>query len=223
MAGRPTALTAEVFDSIITALRAGNYLTVAAQHAGVSPDTVSAWVRRGTEGTPDFEERGPFSDEQLRTLGACPNCKGSGREPGVRPHTTRRCHLRCDAGMRRGFDRSTLDVDDALFVRFGREVARARADAEVHAVAILRQSMLAGDWKAAVEYLKRAHPERWREEVAHETTISAQHSGVVTIVSDEDRALALVKAMEDADLALPLADVPASNGSGNGASSNGHR
>lgn len=219
---RPTALTSEVFDSIITALRAGNYLTVAAAHAGVGSDTVNAWVRRGTEGTPDYEERGPFSDEQLRQLGACLNCKGTGREPGKRPHTTRICRTCRSTGMRRGFDRSKLDPADGLFVRFGREVARARADAEVHAVAILRQSMLAGDWKAAVEYLKRAHPERWREEVAHETTITAQHSGVVTIVSDEDRALALVKAMEDADLAMPLAEVPATNGSGNG-SSNGHR
>lgn len=120
--------------------------------------------------------------------------------------------------MRRGFDPQTLDATDGLYVRFAREVARAQADAEVHAVAILRQSMLAGDWRAAVEYLKRAHPERWREEVAHETTVTAQHSGVVALVSDEERTLALIRAMEEADLAGLAEDLVPTNG----ASGNGH-
>lgn len=42
----------------------------------------------------------------------------------------------------------------------------AEAEAEVHAVAIVRRAM-SEDWRAALAYLERRHPDRWR---AHRTT-----------------------------------------------------
>jgi hypothetical protein len=47
------------------------------------------------------------------------------------------------------------------FGAFRAEVLRAEAEAEVHAVAIIRRAM-ADDWRAALAYLERRHPARWR-------------------------------------------------------------
>lgn len=44
---RPTALTQETSDKILTAIRAGNYLSVAAAYAGISHPTLDHWMRRG--------------------------------------------------------------------------------------------------------------------------------------------------------------------------------
>jgi hypothetical protein len=47
------------------------------------------------------------------------------------------------------------------FARFRDAVLRAEGEAEVHAVAIIRRAM-PDDWRAAVTYLERRHPQRWR-------------------------------------------------------------
>lgn len=47
------------------------------------------------------------------------------------------------------------------FAAFRDAVLRAEAEAEVHAVAIMRRAM-GEDWRAAVAYLERRHPLRWR-------------------------------------------------------------
>lgn len=49
--GRPTALTKDVHDKIVAAMRAGNYLTDAAAYAGVGYSTVRRWLRWGD---PDY-------------------------------------------------------------------------------------------------------------------------------------------------------------------------
>jgi hypothetical protein len=47
--GRPQLLEEypKVADDIMTAIRAGNYLHVAAEFAGISKDTLFAWIKRG--------------------------------------------------------------------------------------------------------------------------------------------------------------------------------
>jgi alpha-galactosidase/6-phospho-beta-glucosidase family protein len=49
MTGRPTKLTPEVQDKIVTALRAGNYQETAARYAGINHDTFYEWMRRGKD------------------------------------------------------------------------------------------------------------------------------------------------------------------------------
>jgi Transposase len=44
---RPTKLTPEVAERIITAIRAGNYAERAARAAGISPATYYRWMKRG--------------------------------------------------------------------------------------------------------------------------------------------------------------------------------
>lgn len=48
-AGRPTKLTPEVQERIVSAIRAGNYLETAAAYAGVNQSTLHRWVARGKE------------------------------------------------------------------------------------------------------------------------------------------------------------------------------
>ena len=45
--GRPTKLTPEVQEKILTSIRAGNYTEVAAAYAGISKTTYYQWIRRG--------------------------------------------------------------------------------------------------------------------------------------------------------------------------------
>lgn len=46
---RPTKLTAEIQSRICEAVRAGNYLDVAAQYAGIGPATFHRWLARGAK------------------------------------------------------------------------------------------------------------------------------------------------------------------------------
>jgi transposase len=45
--GRPTSLTPEVRDRIVQAVRAGSYISHAAEYAGVSRESVHGWIARG--------------------------------------------------------------------------------------------------------------------------------------------------------------------------------
>ena len=65
-----------------------------------------------------------------------------------------------------------------IYREFYEALKRAEADAEVHAVAVVRKAMTKG-WRAAFQYLERRHPDRWRrrESIEHEGT---QHFVVKT-------------------------------------------
>lgn len=54
---RPTKLTPEIQDRIVTAIRAGNYMETAAAYAGIARSTFNEWIRRGAE-----EQEGPFAE-----------------------------------------------------------------------------------------------------------------------------------------------------------------
>lgn len=55
---------------------------------------------------------------------------------------------------------------DGIYHDFAAAIRQAEADAEVHAVALLRRAM-PNDWRAALAYLERRYPNRWRR---HTTT-----------------------------------------------------
>jgi transposase len=82
--------------------------------------------------------------------------------------------------------------EDRPFAEFSEACTRAEAEAEVHAVATLRKHMsqdAEGDWRAAVEYLRRRYTRRWsateRLEVEGDHTV---HGGVpVEIVPGEEQ------------------------------------
>jgi transposase len=61
--GRPSALTAEVKEQIIRAMRAGTYVETAASHAGVSRRVVYKWMKRGRE---ELDRRDLFDEDTAK-------------------------------------------------------------------------------------------------------------------------------------------------------------
>ena len=55
--GRPTKLTAETQERIVTAIRAGNYQDTAARWAGIDPGTFYRWMERGAQEDGEEEYR----------------------------------------------------------------------------------------------------------------------------------------------------------------------
>jgi transposase len=58
---------------------------------------------------------------------------------------------------------------DGIHNHFTQAVRLAEAEAEVHAVALVRRAM-SDDWRAALAYLERRHPARWRRHSSTELT-----------------------------------------------------
>jgi hypothetical protein len=75
------------------------------------------------------------------------------------------------AGPYAGVSRSTVyrwlaqanqEGADPRLVEFRDAVRSAEAQAEVHAVGVIRQGIAHGDARIALAYLERRHPQRWR-------------------------------------------------------------
>lgn len=73
------------------------------------------------------------------------------------------------ATLYRWLERGAGDDAPARFREFREALTRARADAEVGAVAALRRAM-PDDWRAAAFFLERSFPVRWRRRDSHEHT-----------------------------------------------------
>ena len=63
-ANRPTALTPEVFDAIVTALQAGNYIDDAAAYAGVHQRLVFTWLEKGRNADEADEQGLPLTPNE---------------------------------------------------------------------------------------------------------------------------------------------------------------
>lgn len=64
-AGRPTVLTDDVQERIVTAIRAGSYLDDAANYAGISYRTVLRWVERGRIADSELSDGNEITDDEL--------------------------------------------------------------------------------------------------------------------------------------------------------------
>lgn len=69
----------------------------------------------------------------------------------------------------RWLERGEQSGQPAKFGQFRQALMRARADAHVGAVAIIRRAM-SEDWRAAAFYLERTDPKRWGRRTAHEVS-----------------------------------------------------
>lgn len=128
--GRPSALTGEVAEKIVTAIRAGAYAEIAATYAGVSRSTYFLWMAKGRR---DAEERDAGDFPQVVDA----HDHEWSIETGL-----------CWCGHTRYSD-------------FLDRIKQAEAGAEIHAIGKVR-SAFDGDWKAAMTYLERRYPSRWR-------------------------------------------------------------
>jgi transposase len=54
--GRPSLLTEQLVEKLVTMLRAGNYMGTAARASGISRQTLTSWLERGASARPEDEE-----------------------------------------------------------------------------------------------------------------------------------------------------------------------
>ena len=63
--GRPSILNEEMANAIIDLLKRGNYLATAAAYVGITPASITAWVRKGNTLSFEAEDRELDETEQL--------------------------------------------------------------------------------------------------------------------------------------------------------------
>lgn len=66
--GQPSKLTPEVSARIVEIVKAGNYLTVAAQFAGISNSTLKSWLARGRRAAAAHDDGQEVPPEEQRYL-----------------------------------------------------------------------------------------------------------------------------------------------------------
>lgn len=93
-----------------------------------------------------------------------------------------------------GVSRSKISVWMARFESFRDAVTRAEADAEIRATITIRQAYDAGDWRAAVEWLKRRRPAEWSETQRVEIVNSVREMARQAGASPEEEAAAVAEA-----------------------------
>jgi len=166
--GRPSLLTDERQQRIVDAVRAGNYLKVAAQWAGVGESTLLSWLARGRAAAALRDAHNPEHRY-------CPSCDldreadaASVDEHNADPEVSDdggavsyavldRCpRCRTNAAPAPW----ALPDGEVTYLEFLEQVTRAETSAEVAAVTAWR-SAFTDDWRAARDYLVRRRPERW--------------------------------------------------------------
>lgn len=137
-------------------------------------------MARPTKLTPETQER------ILKAVRAGNYAEASARSAGIAPST-----------LYRWLERGSLETEGA-HREFHDAVRRAEAEAEVHAVAVVRRAM-SEDWRAAMAYLERRHPSRWRRHTSTELTgknggpIRAEHAPTVDLTRLTDKELRLLE------------------------------
>jgi hypothetical protein len=207
--GRPSKLTDERAEAILTAVEQGSYLKVAALASGVSETTLHRWLANGVDAQRILDAHDPDrlycptcdldrTDEQAavdahnaqtdvpegwahRILGPCPTCR-TGRPPA--PYA--------------------LPEAQERYREFRESVTRAEAKAEALLVGAWQAAAFGpdGDWRAARDLLARRAPERWAGVTRVQMTNEETERRLDDAVNEALLSLGLVPG-DDADDDLP--------------------
>lgn len=185
--GRPALLTPERQDRIVQAVKAGNYLKVAAQWAGVGESTLRVWLQRGRRASaavdahdpehaycPDcdadrsaavsaLEETNRREEDSYREELAAWEAADLPKHPNPEPRPTLAQGVLnpCPSCHSTAYPVLwTLPEREEPFLRFLSAVTEAESSAEVAAVTHWRAAF-PEDWRAARDYLRYRQPERW--------------------------------------------------------------
>jgi len=105
-----------------------------------------------------------------------------------------------------------LTYNDLLRMYLAREVVKAEAEAEAYAVLIVRKHM-PDQWTAAMTYLERRFPDRWRKR----QTIENQQTGTSTaldeqaLIQDPEAVRLLHEALEKVSKVRPVIEATSSD------------
>lgn len=134
---RRLLLNETTMAAIVEAVAAGLPYEAAAQRAGISPSTLSSWLRRARS-----IEDNPEPNE-------CPVCAAFGEDP------CRTANDRPARGPHAG--RFQSSPEDQRFLTLLRALQKAESDAHLEAMLTIRRAWL-DKWQAAAWYLERKYP-----------------------------------------------------------------
>lgn len=142
-------------NRLLAAIAGGNYITVACSYAGVTKNTYANWRRIGERELEVARTRFPAVDvEELVSAWIDEQTEGRHLQYGPEPHALWKAkppvQFKDDAGY-------------WMCVVFAHLLEKATAEAEVRAVTqIQTAARSANHWQAAMTFLERRHPDRWR-------------------------------------------------------------
>lgn len=175
--GRPvgtTKLTAEVQETIVTAIRQGNYLETAAALAGIHRDTLYSWIRKGVT-SPEGNRYRDFSDMLTRALAQSEAEAVAAIDAAGMPHEVTRCRITRKPLFEDG--RPVLDPDgNQLYIE-----------------EVIEESTVEHDWRALAWRLERRFSKRWGRREYLETSITEKP---VDEMTDEEIDAELTEILE---------------------------
>lgn len=163
--GRYSQLTDELQERIVTVVRAGNYLKVAAQFSGIGESTLRSWLTRGRRAVAAVEAHDP---EALY----CPQCDLDRTAEVDAEREANRREEEAGSNARAVLDNCPrcrtvdsprtwqLPAEEERYRAFLAAVTAAETVGEVAAVGAWRKAFDT-DWRAARDYLVRRQPDRW--------------------------------------------------------------
>jgi hypothetical protein len=207
--GRPSKLTDERAEAILTAVEQGSYLKVAALASGVSETTLHRWLANGVDAQRILDAHDP--DRRY-----CPRCDLDRTEQAADLDAARE---RARAENLPGYPvlgpcprcRSTddptpfaLPPEQERYREFRESVTRAEAKAEALLVGAWQAAAFGpdGDWRAARDLLARRAPERWAGVTRVQMTNEETERRLDDAVNEALLSLGLVPG-DDADDDLP--------------------
>lgn len=134
--GRPTKLDKRLQNRIVSALKTGASIEDVCQHVGIARSTFHDWVQRGQQGEDGYSD---FSDAITRAR--------------IAAKITAVGTLRSAMSPTKSVKRVKETFTETRFNPWGKEFTYTRTDEREI------ETDVPGDWRAAVEYLKRRHAE----------------------------------------------------------------
>lgn len=137
---RPTKLSDKTQSQLVKLIQTGVPITDACSFVGIANSTYYDWIRRGADGDPQFSE---FSEAVSRAREAA--------------KVTAIGTLRSAMTSTKSTSTTTEAFTETRINQFGQEYEYKRVT-ERRTVTVIP-----GDWRAAIEYLKRRYRDEWSE------------------------------------------------------------
>lgn len=199
MKTRKSKLNRNVIHAITESIRHKAYATVAAQAAGIGQATFFRWMSEGKEAKPlDEYETREFDFKKL----TAEQFQDMLNQPGIQV-----LEFEASETLSPSYSGKALEITedfvalDVLKRELWESVKEAEAEAEMDAIRIVENHM-EDNWQAAMTYLERRFPERWRR---RETTYNEEPPPV-------DKTVELLKNPEARELAARMEEILATEG-----------
>lgn len=136
--GRPTKLDAKLQRQIVKALKTGATIADVCRHVGIHRDTFYEWLKRGEAGEAPYSD---FSDAVTRAQEAAKMAAIGTLRTAMSPWTQT--------------EKTVETFTETRFRRNGEPYEYKRMKT------VETKRRMQGDWRAAVEYLKRRYKDEW--------------------------------------------------------------